>query len=1425
MDVPQPLHSSTRWLSALIVTITLLALLIGGLALRYVETHLVTAAGESLTLAAVDIADKLDMLMAERYGDIQMMARSKIIQNMDAADTTRYLEWMLTAYPMYGWLGVEDASGRIMAATNPASIGQDRSDHEDFQSVRDQGGIHIRDAKISEDSQGIIAVAFTAPITGPRGEFLGMVTSRVKLPVLEHVFAKTVQALQAQWGSATQIEYQFVNDAGELLADSPRREEGRVNLNELGVPSARLAGSAPPGFVEEQHVRRQVAVVTGYARTNGVADTYKLRWGVLVRVDRSDILGPIRSFLWKVGAAGLGVVLPLIGVLIWSITRLTHSREVAEKERTRAHSAERKFHTLLEMAPDAIVMTDAEGTIVLTNRQADVVFGYPSGQLIGQSVELLVPEPLRDRHRTHRAHFHTSPQTRPMGTKRLTGRRQDGTEFPIDTSLSYAETTDGSFAMAAVRDMSQQRMEEAERERLSQEVYRLLDSTVGGLCGVDRQGRFTFINRAGAELLGYQPDELIGKDLHTCIHHSYQDSSPYPREACPIYRAGQAGQGCQVENDVLWRRDGTSFPSEIASRPVYEAGALKGAVVTFGDITERRRAMAKVSQMAERLELATSAAQIGVWDWNISTNTLIWDDRMFALYGVQRDTFGGAYEAWLSAVHPDDRARCDAAIQQALRNEALYDIDFRVLWPNDTEHIIKATAQVFRDTDGVPQRMTGVNYDITERQRAHEALRESAAQTRHIVETALDAFIGMDANGFITDWNAQAEQMFGWSRQEAIGQRLSTTIIPVRSREAHERGLRRFLDTGEATVLTRLIEMTACHRDGREFPVELAIATSLACGGDYTFSAFLRDISVRKQAEQELLTAKELAEASVRAKSAFMATMSHEIRTPMNGVIGMTGLLLDTDLTPEQREFAETVRSSGEHLLTVINDILDFSKMEAGKMTLEVIDFDLRTTVDEVVDLLAERATSKGVTLSCLFHADVSAALRGDPGRLRQILLNLLGNAIKFTAQGEVTLSVTRLQQTETEATVRFAVQDTGIGLSPEAQASLFQSFTQADSSTTRKFGGTGLGLAISKQLTELMGGAIGVESQPGAGSTFWFTVPLGLQPEAPASADALAPQDLHGRRLCIVDDSPLNRRILELYAERWGLRCLLANDGQQALAVLRQAAAQGQACDVALIDMLLPDMTGLDVAEAIRADPVLAPTQLVLLTSQGQRGDAKAAQAAGYAGYLTKPVQAPHLYECLTTVLKQSPPAPAHEGQSAGRIARPDLVTRHSLAERHAKATARILVAEDNIVNQKVAVRMLEKLGYRADLVANGLEALEALARIPYAAVLMDCQMPEMDGFAATAAIRTREATGEGEATSGRSPAARHLPIIAMTANVLPEDRDRCLAAGMDDYLSKPMQSKLLAEMLARWISAPPSLAPATENPPRQAASEGMAG
>ena len=997
---PQEKRSLQKSRQPVLITICLLAAcLIGGVTLWYLEGRFVASAGETLALAAVDIADKMDLQMRDRYGDIQMMAQSRAFQERNVEAMTAYLKWMADVHPVYEWLAVVDANGRIIAATDSESLGENRSRRHWFRSARDLKGVDAVEPRVSEDSHGVIAAMLTAPITGQSGEFLGAVTSRISLAVLEDSFVQTAVGLQAQWGSDVRVEYQFLNRAGELIADSHLREEGEVNLKRMGLPSAQLFDSAPPGFVQEQHLRRQVDVVTGYAMTRGIEEIHAFRWGVLVRVDRGDLLAPIRVTVAKIGLAGIGMLFPLVGILFWSSCSLQDALAMAVGEQGRARDAERKFRCLVDSAPDALVITDGAGRIALSNRQAEVLFGYQSDELTGQPIEVLVPDRFRIGHREHCARFTQAPAVRSMGVgDELAGRRRDGTEFPAQISLSHMETSEGRFVIAAIRDITRQKLD-----------------------------------------------------------------------------------------------------------------------------------------------------------------------------------------------------------------------------------------------------------------------------------------------------------------------------------------------------------------------------------------------------ERELREAKEVAEASVRIKSEFLATMSHEIRTPMNGVIGMTGLLLDTSLTAEQREYAEMVRASGEALLDIINDILDFSKIEAGKLDLEMVEFDLRALVEDVVMLLAERAHAKGLELACLLQASVPTTVRGDPGRLRQILTNLVGNAVKFTQRGEIMVSVGVADlvsdHNSREIALRFEVTDTGIGVTDEQRARLFQLFTQADGSTTRKYGGTGLGLAICKRLSELMQGEIGVESVPGTGSMFWFTVRMERCAEL-CPEPAVPKVSLQGCRVLIVDDRALNRRILEQQLRGQGVVCESATDGLQALVAMQVAAAQGTPFDLAILDLQMSGIDGLELAHRIKADPMLSTVQLVLLTSLGRRGDAKAAQEAGIVAYLTKPVRQAQLIECLALVLGMRQRAATNSGSRAA-----ELITRHSLKEASAKHILRLLVVEDNRVNQKVAATMLEKLGYCVDVVANGHEAVEVLARIHYALVFMDCQMPEMDGFEATRVIRQhRQEWG-------------HIPIIAMTANALAEDRARCLASGMDDYISKPVQMKDLSAMIRRWL------------------------
>ena len=680
---------------------------------------------------------------------------------------------------------------------------------------------------------------------------------------------------------------------------------------------------------------------------------------------------------------------------------------------------------------------------------------------------------------------------------------------------------------------------------------------------------------------------------------------------------------------------------------------------------------------------------------------------------------------------------------------------------------------------GERELIIGIDRDITERKRVEAELLREKQFLEAIIKNSPAAIVILDNQGNIVSSNPAFEELYGYTTAEAMGKTLDTLITTPETLDQAS------LYTQQArTGLVRGLGKRR-RRDGSFASVEIFGVPITVSEERVGSLAIYHDITELDRARTE-------AEEASRAKSEFLANMSHEIRTPMNGVMGMLELALETQLTTEQKDFLETSLHSAEALLAILNDILDFSKIEAGKLDLERINFQLRNTVEDVAYTLAARAQDKGLEIACLINPDITSNLRGDPGRLRQVLVNLVGNAIKFTHQGEIVIQAESIQETDSDAVVHFSVQDTGVGISPERQAAVFDRFTQADGSTTRKYGGTGLGLTISKQLVEAMGGKIGVESTPGVGSIFWFDIKFEKQPPEKRGGTAplsfAGPVNMSAARILVIDDNQTNRLILTKNVEAMGCRVEAVSSGAKGLESLRNAHRAGDPYHVVLLDMQMPGMDGEQTARAIKSDPAVKDVKILILTSMGHRGDAARLEALGCSGYLLKPVKQQMLFDAVITVL-------GREKEES-----PGLITRHVLAEQR-KSNLRLLLAEDNPINQKVAVTVLQKAGYSVDAVDNGLDALTKVKNNQYNAVLMDVQMPVMDGFEATQQIR------EWERERGT-----HIPIIAMTAHAMQGDRERCLEAGMDDYITKPLQPKVLFSALDRWAQTDAPLAEVVE-------------
>jgi two-component system sensor histidine kinase/response regulator len=770
---------------------------------------------------------------------------------------------------------------------------------------------------------------------------------------------------------------------------------------------------------------------------------------------------------------------------------------------------------------------------------------------------------------------------------------------------------------------------------------------------------------------------------------------------------------------------------------------------------------------------------------------LLWNPAAERLIGigprhVELQEWSTLYGCYL----PDGKTPCpseDLPLARAIRGESVDNCELFLRNVDVPEGVwLSITARPLVSDSGEWRGGVIVCRDITAAKKAQEAIQAGENINRAILATAHEAFVAADADSVIRQWNRQAEVTFGWTAEEAIGRRLTDTIIPPQLREAHLSGVRRFLETGEGPIFNRRLELAARHRDGHEFPIEITIAP-VRVDGSYLFGAFVHDVTEQRRAKQELQRAKELAEAASRAKSDFLANMSHEIRTPMNAIIGMTELLLDTQLSATQREYLAMVLESGESLLAVINDILDFSKIEAGRFDLDPAPFDLRECLGDTMKSLAVRAHRKSLELACHVDPAVPPFVVGDKHRLRQVVVNLVGNAIKFTDRGEIVLDARTEARDDGRLSMHFVSRDTGIGIPQDKQQLIFEAFEQADETTSRRFGGTGLGLAISSRLVELMGGRIWVESELGKGSEFHFTATFGMPVESPAAPRPVSPAPLRDVRVLIVDDNHTNCFILEEMVRNWQMHPAVLMRPEDALPLLRRRQRDGQPFHVLLLDANMPGMHGLELARQIADDAGLAKVSVILLTSGSSLIDTEERRRLGVSACLTKPVKQSELLDAIVECL------------GGAKLVEP-AATAASIAElRKRLPPLRVLLAEDSLVNQKLATALLAPYGHTVEVANNGTEAVRKWSSQQFDLVLMDVQMPEMDGLEATRAIRAAEQAD-----------GRHTPILALTAHAIKGDRELCLETGMDAYISKPVRAPELYGAIEQLLKDyPPTLKP----------------
>ncbi|HTU98159.1 MAG TPA: PAS domain S-box protein [Solirubrobacteraceae bacterium] len=1043
-------------------------------------------------------------------------------------------------------------------------------------------------------------------------------------------------------------------------------------------------------------------------------------------------------------------------------------RDIAER---RAAQVQREqLARVVESTNDAVITVDLHGTITSWNAGAERLYGLPAQEMVGTVQTAPAPA---DGSRPDAGQLMARLSAGEHIIERALPRRhRNGSRIFVDLSAAPLRDADGNVigATSIARDVTEQHRLELDLEQSEARFRETFDEAPIGMALVGPNGRWLEVNRALCDIVGYTESELLALSFQDISHPDDLDADveklgqvlageiqTYQMEKRYFHKAGHA----------IWVKLSVSLVRDAHGTPLHFVSHVE-------DITRAKAAESALREGRRLLDESQSIAGVGSWTWNLDSGEPAWSVQQYLLHGVSPLSDAPPLDDFLALVHPEDRERVRTRIFDIVRKREPFVDEYRVALGGSRVRMLSVRGDYLAGDPsvGLPPRIAGTAQDVTAERAARIGREETENRQRVLLSSLPDTMVVLyDRDLRCTFVEGALMKELSIPRDAYEGRALSEVITPDRL-DALEPAIHRALG-GESGSL----EYTA--GDGRTYSVDIAPYRSEDRSITGAFSVW-RDISQRRRMDDELRASREKALEASRLKSEFVANMSHEIRTPLNGVVSMAELLLDTSLSGEQSQYAQVAMTSAEALMRVINDILDFSKIEAGKLEILREDFSVRAAVDDVAEIVGVKAAERGLALEVTVGQDVASVTTGDGNRVRQVLMNLLSNAVKFTSEGDVAVSVDIVDGPGSEERLRFEVTDTGIGIDAEKLAALFEPFSQADATTTRRYGGTGLGLCISKQLVELMGGAIGCDSQPGAGSRFWFTVPY--VPGVGLEADLLG-NDLTGARVLVVDSDAQDRATLQSTLASWGIEPDSAADGAAALRLLRAAAEAGRPFETALIAMRLPDTDGPRLVREIGDIPALRSTRLIMVVSSPI--EAAAADAAEVHAQVAKPIRPSRLYNQLLTTLHRT-------GAAARAIA----------ADASAAASGglggdggRVLVVEDNEINQFAAITLLRSFGLLVDLAANGREAITLTGATEYNAVFMDCQMPDVDGYTATRVIRRRE-----------EQTGRHTPIIALTAHALEGDREKCLAAGMDDYLSKPLRRQTIQDVLGRL----PEFAPA---------------